>query len=513
MSSATQGGAEEIIEPGQAENALQQILIRLTSPQVRELQNELARLQAEIRDLRQLEGDTAQLHHKLENINLLIAALEMKLVHLGDELRDRAMVESRLEATVVPVLNTQARERGDDVAEALAPVMGTALRRQIRDAREDIIEALYPVIGQIIGKAISEALRELTRNIDTRLRQQLNFRDRLGQTRARLQGVSEAEYLLRDALPYSVERVFLVHRHTGLLLSHIAVESAADTDMDTISGMLTAIQDFVRDSFNGGEGNLEEITHGGRRILLESGRYAYVAVVLSGVEPVGYNNRIRDCLSEIHFKHESDLKSFDGNMQRLPDFGPVLRRLVASTTSPAPEAGSATPLSTAQKRVLGIGLFAGLLLVGLTIFACFFVVRLWPVAFPNMAPVMPAPTSTPGPQPTAMPSFTLTSIPTVTISFTSTAVPTLTPMPSLTSTARPSPTQLAIGLLTGNLNVRSGPSDTSPALGGILAGEKVLVLDEQNGWYQIRWPVEGVPQIIGWVNGKRFLEFPIAATP
>ena len=504
-------GSEGGIGPEEGENALQQALLRLTSPQARELQYDLDCLREEITSLKKLEGDdTTELRKKLVETNLIIDRIERKFLTLGDELRDPGMIEQRLERTVVPALHKQVTERGDDVAQVLAPVIGPAIRRQIRDAKEDIIDALYPLIGQIIGKAISEALRELTRNIDTRLRKQLNFRERISQMLARLRGVSEAELLMRDALPYSFERVFLVHRETGLLLSHISAEIENRTNMDRISGMLTAIQDFVRDSFSGGEGNLEEITHGGRRILLESGQHAYLAVVLSGVEPVGYNDRIREVNAEINLRYERDLKSFDGDMGRLPDFKPLLSQLLSPQAAPAIQAEAGKPLSPSQKRVVGISLLSFLLLMALFIFACLFVVRLWPVAF---APALAiAPTVLPAHTPTLRPTLTSTALPTSTTLPTSASTP--TPLPTNTQAPQPSLTPTAlIGKLTGNLYIRAEPSADSQALGTITAGEEVTVIDQHDHWFHVIWPARGEPLLKGWINGEKFLVSPVAHAP
>jgi hypothetical protein len=271
--------------------------------------------------------------------------------------------------------------------------------------------------------------------------------------------------------------------------------------MDTISGMLTAIQDFVRDSFSGGEGDLEEISHGGRRILLESGQRAYVAVVLTGVEPEGYSESIRDVASTINVQYENELKKFNGDMERLPDFEPTLDALLKPASVSPTNLESGRPLSRPQKRMVGVTLAGLLLLISLLIFGCIFVIRLWPIAFPS-AVSLPIPTIT------FLPSTTSTTLPTFTPT---TIIPTQTStlVPTNTYTAQPPlPTPFSVGVLTGNLNVRTEPSLGSPSLGVILAGEKVIIQEQQGIWYLITWPVEGKPTWVGWINGETFLDLP-----
>ena len=88
-----------------------------------------------------------------------------------------------------------------------------------------------------------------------------------------------AEIVVLRSLLYRVEQVFLIHRESGLLLQHVAARvrrrRLETKDPEMVSGMLTAIQDFVHDSVSGTEGeNLETIRMGDDRsgAGLRSGR-------------------------------------------------------------------------------------------------------------------------------------------------------------------------------------------------------------------------------------------------
>ncbi len=491
-------------DPSAPRDDLSQALMRLTSPQVDELRAEISHLSARLEQIAGLEGADTELHQQIASTRRSLLRLEEQLELLRKELKDPVTTRDRFEPQFLPVLKQNAQEKGDETAEALAPVIGPAIRHQIREAKDDIIDALYPLIGQIIAKAISESLRELTRNIDARLRQQFNFRDRLNRTLARLRGVSDAEYLLRDSLPFSIEHVFLVHRSSGILLEHLSTHPESSGEMDTISAMLTAIQDFVRDSFGQGQGDLEEITHGDLRILLESGQYAYVAVVLSGVEPPGYNQLINEVIHDVNMKQENALKKFIGDMQQLPDFKPQVSRLLTQAF-PQTEVTSAAGLSKNQKLTITAAALGMILLLALVAFACVITIRLWPYAFPAAVPLpLPSATATVliptllAPTATVLPTST-TVPPTSTVQ----AQPTNTPPLSPTLTSPPAANS---GVLQGNLNVRSGPSAESDSLGYILSGERVLVQEQQGDWYFVIWPAEGDALLSGWIWGAQFLD-------
>ncbi len=371
-------------------------LAALEAP-LQELQKSLARAKEAgdrrnnetLDSIRQLRADLGSLTGELRNTHAALSSeLETQEARQNADREDlRRLIEDleRVRERVRPILTTlvhdRARAEEFEFAEAVAPVIGPAIRHQIRDARQDIIDALYPVIGQIINKAVSEAIRELTAKIDSRLRPQIDFGTRIRWFFWRLRGLSEAELILREAVPYAIRHIFLIHRETGLLLAHRDVGGLSAKAPDLISGMLTAIRDFVADSFGQADRELEDISYGDQRILLEAGQDAYLAVVLEGVEPPGYAHVMRTALNNIGVDYERDLRRFRGDMDLLPDFTSALTPLV----SPAPEdlaAGmSANSLSPGERTAMLLGGLVLLLLIGLIVFGIIFITRLWPVAF------------------------------------------------------------------------------------------------------------------------------------
>ena len=111
-------------------------------------------------------------------------------------------------------LDVRTQDR-DALIAAITPVLGDVIRQKIRDNRDEMIEALYPIIGQLIGRGVAEAIRDLARTIDTRMRRSFDPQMILRRLRARMAGVSESTLALRDALPFSVTELFLIHRESG----------------------------------------------------------------------------------------------------------------------------------------------------------------------------------------------------------------------------------------------------------------------------------------------------------
>src|SRR3990167_6049106 len=67
-----------------------------------------------------------------------------------------------------------------------------------------------------------------------------------------------------------IREVFLIHRD-GRLLAHYS-EGGRELDQDLVSGMLTAIRDFIEHSFRpGAVGTLDELHYGDNYIAMEEG--------------------------------------------------------------------------------------------------------------------------------------------------------------------------------------------------------------------------------------------------
>lgn len=83
---------------------------------------------------------------------------------------------------------------------------------------------------------------------------------------------------------FAVDDLFVISRE-GRLMMHNTRRMRPDRDEDILSGMLTAILAFVKDSDPEGNGELHHFKVGDRTTMLEKGSHAYVAAVYSGRVP------------------------------------------------------------------------------------------------------------------------------------------------------------------------------------------------------------------------------------
>ena len=147
--------------------------------------------------------------------------------------------------------------------------------------------------------------------------------------------------VLLNTLHYRVEQLLLIHAETGLLLQHVAVNPGGVQDADQVSAMLTAIRDFVHDSFKvGGTESLDAFRVGDLSVMVEQSPYAVLAGVVRGTAPHQVRLMFREALESIHLLLGGELKAFTGDSAPFVKARPVLEACLVSerrqpSTAPA----------------------------------------------------------------------------------------------------------------------------------------------------------------------------------
>ena len=187
------------------------------------------------------------------------------------------------------------------LGEALAPVVERAVQRSIHKNPRTLTQILYPVFLPAIRKSIGEKIDQTFQSLNESLRYIFTWRGLKWRIEAWRTGTSFAEVVLKHSLVYRVEHVFLINRNSGLLISHLAAEDATSEDPQLISSMLSAIQDFVKDSFKEKEQDgLDTIRFGELRLWSEVGPFATLVAVIRGNPPEELHEILRDRLLHIH---------------------------------------------------------------------------------------------------------------------------------------------------------------------------------------------------------------------
>ena len=213
-------------------------------------------------------------------------------------------------------IREQIRLDRDEIAQALAPEMGRAIKEQISIERDAMVDALYPVIGSTVARYIAEALQDINQKIQNALSWQGVQR----KIRAKVQGVSEGELVFKDAIPFAVQAIFLIHKGSGLVISDLQPNDASQLESEMVAGMLTAIRSFVNDCIAqaGENAELDVVEYGASRIMIEVAGYCYLAVVMKGEPSKLFIRKVRDTLGTIVLKYGKSIEQFEGDQDTIP---------------------------------------------------------------------------------------------------------------------------------------------------------------------------------------------------
>jgi outer membrane protein OmpA-like peptidoglycan-associated protein len=237
-----------------------------------------------------------------------IAAIQDRLENLEKRTQDVS--------SVVAEAIQMRREKGDDeaLADALAPTIQETLRESVRRDPQVLADALFPVMGPAIRKSISETLRSMLESFNEALEHSLSWQGLKWRSESFRTGRPFAEIVMMHSLLYRVEQVFLIHRETGLVLSHVVAPTAASQDADMVAGLLSAIQQFARDSFTPEKTEtLGNMTFEELQIRVVTGPGAVIAAAIRGHAPERYSFAMDEALEEIQRFYGSALINFKGD--------------------------------------------------------------------------------------------------------------------------------------------------------------------------------------------------------
>jgi OOP family OmpA-OmpF porin len=133
-----------------------------------------------------------------------------------------------------------------------------------------------------------------------------------------------------------IDDVFLLY-NDGLLIKHETRRLKPDVDSDILSGMLTAVQAFVKDSFRSDDGDeLNEMTFGQMHILLARGKWLILAAIIGGDGVDAFTKQIKQCIEDMETHHWDQLESWNGDMVIAKTFGPYVKKLIRGDYTTAP---------------------------------------------------------------------------------------------------------------------------------------------------------------------------------
>ena len=291
---------------------------------------------------------------------------ELRSILIGQEQRELRALElhvydearrTREVSRVLPEALT-LRRQDPQLASALGPMVEEAITASVHRDPRPLANALFPVMGPAIRRAIEHMFASMMESFSRTVEQSVSWRALRWRLTAWRTGRPFSEIVLLNTLQYRVEQVFLIHAESGLLLQHVTAAAVPIQDADQVSAMMTAIRDFVRDSFNvAGPDGLDAFHVGALTVLIEQGPYAIVAGVVRGTPPPDARLMFRHALESIHRLLGPEMQAFEGDAAEMEKARPALQACLVAHLRERPAPSYRRWVAAAALLLLAIGVW------------------------------------------------------------------------------------------------------------------------------------------------------------
>lgn len=167
----------------------------------------------------------------------------------------------------------------------------------------------------------------------------------------------EKEVKVEPETTYIVEDVFLIHSD-GRLIAHHSRKFREAIDEDIFSGMLTVVQDFVKDSFKSRTRvGMKRLDFGDSKILIERSPHTFLATVIIGQEPRLLPLYMLQILKEVEDRFGGTLEKWTGLMHQLEGVDDIVKKLLLVAQTPDADMGalSDSPITLTARVIDALG--------------------------------------------------------------------------------------------------------------------------------------------------------------
>lgn len=199
----------------------------------------------------------------------------------------------------------------------LQPLVEESVQKSVTHHSDKMVSSLYPLMGNLVRKYVTAFLADFLERTNQLIESSLTIKSIKWRLEAKRAGMGYAQYVAAQTFVYRVEHVFLIHGETGLLLNSVAHNNDLKSDADIISSMLTAINDFVGDSFldtgDGEREQLQSVSTDNFNLLIKPGPKAIIVAAVIGNPPQQLSDQLQLTLEQIHSLYTDPLSDFEGD--------------------------------------------------------------------------------------------------------------------------------------------------------------------------------------------------------
>ncbi|MGH1426446.1 MAG: hypothetical protein ACRBEE_00750 [Arenicella sp.] len=250
--------------------------------------------------------------------NIIVGEQQEELQLLKDRLEQTRIDPEKLAIMLPEAFRLTESVNNSMVANEMQPYMSKSVIRAVEDDPHGFAEVLYPALVPAIRLMLMNAIKAFTRRINTTIESTTTAQGLKWRFEAMRTGESYSEVVMRKTLDYRVEQLYLLKSDSGVLIEHLVNEDIGSIDSDAVAAMFSAIQSFVRDSFNSEDGeNLNQISVGDLNVWLVHRPRVTLACVVRGSIPFQLRDRLDAVQDSIFSRYARQIKEFDGSQNQI----------------------------------------------------------------------------------------------------------------------------------------------------------------------------------------------------
>ena len=135
-------------------------------------------------------------------------------------------------------------------------------------------------------------------------------------------------FMILRSSPTIIDEIFLM-TPTGLLLKHYTRRLRPDQDENIMAGMLTAVQNFIKESFDEHGGRLKEIRFENYDILISHSKNVVVAAIISTAKPEKLRTQLKIVTEELEQRFGEKLTTWSGDKNEIGGVDSVMKQLIS----------------------------------------------------------------------------------------------------------------------------------------------------------------------------------------
>lgn len=224
------------------------------------------------------------------------------------------------------------------VDKVIVPIVEKSVEKSVKTHSEEFVGYLYPLVGRLVRRSVSAFLNDFLEKTNELIENSFTFKGLKWRFKAWQSGVSFSQYVASQTFVYRVEQIFLIHSETGILLNSVSHSRHTTADADMVSGMLTAINDFVSDSFkpkdSRDEQQLDVVKTDDFTLLVKRAPKVMLVAAVTGNIPRRIDVQLEKTLEYVQKLFNKELREFDGDTVVFEPVDQTLRECLLSELKP-----------------------------------------------------------------------------------------------------------------------------------------------------------------------------------